>query len=147
MAAGSGIAWGGMQEFRALLQKMPTHLRDRAKDIVDHYTQITYSQVFISYPLGDSGNLRKGLKVEENITDAGVTNAVISTAHHSHLWEFGTVNRETEAGWKRGRMKSLKEQHRDGVIDIAIRNRKAMNRALVQMMVDDGFEVSGDLAF
>ena len=140
------VQWNGMQEFRALLRTMPTHLRDQARDIVDHYTQITYSQVRQAYPVGDTGNLRKGVVIAERLTDAGVFNVVISKSPHAHLWEFGTVNRETTKGWDRGRVRPARDLGREGLVAIAQRNRIAMNRALIAMMRDDGFVISGALS-
>jgi hypothetical protein len=140
------IQWGGMQEFRKLLHEMPSHLRDRAAEIADHYTQVTYSQTLLAYPLGDTGNLRRGLVVEERITNVGVFNAVVSKSKHAHLWEFGTVNRKTQEGWDRGRVRPARDLGREGLIPIAIRNRRAMNHAFMDMMVEEGFELSGVLS-
>lgn len=138
--------WEGIQDFRAILRNMPRHLRDRAKNIVDHYTQITYSQTLTAYPIGDTGNLRRGLTVQEHITDAGVFNSVLSKSSHAHLWEFGTVNRRTEAGWNRGRVIPARDLGRQGLTQIAQRNRIAMDRALMAMMVEEGFVLSGGLS-
>lgn len=141
-----GITWGGLQEFRALLKNLPRHLRDQARDIVDTATRTTHAQVYAAYPIGPGrygGALRRGLVIDEQTSDAGVFNAVISKSPHAHLWEFGTKDRRTEDNWKRGRVKPARERGIDGLIPTAIRNRKIMEQALIQMMTNEGFIVSG----
>ncbi len=140
------VHWDGLADFREMLRNMPTHLRDQAKGIVDHHAQITYSQTTVAYPLGGTGNLRKGLVVVDTESDAGVMYEVISKSSHAHLWEFGTVNRKTDDGWNRGRVRPAVDQGRQGLAPIAARNRIKMNRALIEMVRGEGFEVSGSLS-
>jgi hypothetical protein len=144
MSAAS-VQWAGMAEFRRLLRELPVALRDRAVDIVDNAAHTTESQLLQAYPLGDTGNLRGGVSVAETMQPVGVLERVTSKSPHAQLWEFGTKNRKTKQGWDRGRIRPARDLGQQGLVAIAVRNRRVMNNALIQMLIDEGFDVSGVL--
>lgn len=137
------VRWSGLEDFRLLLRQIPARLVGEAVHIVDNYTDATANQLLLNYPIGDTGNLRKGVKTDKHHDGSGIFNEVRSTSPHAHLYEFGTENRETEKGWKRGRVKPSRDKGRETLIGIAIRNRRRMETDLVAMMTRSGFKVSG----
>lgn len=133
------IKWEGLNELRTALRQLPVELSGDASEFVEHAAEITASSLRQSYPLGDTGNLRAGVKVSTERSQFGVKGVVKSTSPHSHLWEFGTQSRRTRQGWSRGRSP---EHRRDGLIPIAQRNRRQMYRQLVELVKRAGFQVS-----
>jgi hypothetical protein len=91
-----------------------------------------------TYPKGETANLRRGVKTTIEHGAFGVAGTVKSTSPHAHLWEFGTAVRHTARGWNRG-----KEQSHDGLVAIAVRERRRMYERLVALVRSAGFEVSG----
>jgi hypothetical protein len=139
----AGVQWSGLEDFRQILQNLPDRLTGEAVHIVDYWADATANQLLLNYPIGDTGNLRKGVRVNKlHEQGQGVYDEVKSSAPHAHLYEFGTQNRETEKGWKRGRVKPFSETGKETLIGIAIRNRRRMDDALVAMLTRDGFKVT-----
>jgi bacteriophage HK97-gp10 putative tail-component len=132
----------GLSELRAALRSLPADLAQNAAEFVDEATQHTASSLRQAYPLGETGKLRAGVQVSVTRTQFGVMGTVKSTSPHAHLWEFGTAVRQTRQGWNRGVSPS---HHRDGLIPIAVRNRKTLNGHLVGLVRQAWFEVSGVL--
>lgn len=128
----------GLAELRAALRHLPADLADDAGDIVEDTTDRTQTALVQTYPRGDTGNLRRGVKTTIEHGAFGVEGTVKSTSPHAHLWEFGTAVRHTARGWNRG-----KEQSHDGLVAIAVRERRRMNQRLVELVRSAGFEVSG----
>jgi Bacteriophage HK97-gp10, putative tail-component len=128
----------GLDEFRAGLRSLPTDLAHDGAGFVEDATEHTASSLIQSYPLGDTGNLRRGVTASVTRSAFGVLGQVKSTSAHAHLWEFGTEIRATRQGWNRGRSPS---HHRDGLIPIAVRNRKTMNGRLIDLVRKAGFVV------
>lgn len=131
----------GLDDFKAALRKLPTELRDEAADVVEHAAEVAASSLRQSYPRGDSGNLRAGVKVTHERSTFGVSSTVKSTSPHAHLWEFGSQIRKTRQGWNRGRSKEHKP---DGLVPIAQRERKRMRGPLADLVRKAGFEVTGE---
>jgi len=127
----------GLDEFKAMLQALPETLANEASEIVDHYAEITAASLRQLYPIGDRGNLRKGIKIKVERGRFAVGRTVRSSSAHAHLWEFGTQNRFTRRGWRRGR-----ELPHEGLVSIAIRNRKRMIADLIELVKRRPFEVT-----
>jgi len=131
----------GLKELREALQKLPEDLAAEGRQIVENHTEFTANSLAIAYPLGETGNLRKGIKTEYINSRFGTVGRVRSTSPHAHLWEFGTQDRRTREGWSRGRVTPRGKE--EGLVPISERWRKKMNQALVELVRRAGFEVSG----
>jgi hypothetical protein len=130
----------GLAELRAALRQLPADLVDDAAAIVEDTTDRAMTALLQSYPEGETGHLRRGVKktIEKGVF--GVEGLVKSTSPHAHLWEFGTVVRHTARGWNRGR---APRHYNEGLVGIATRERRRMNQGLVELVRSAGFEVSG----
>lgn len=62
------------------------------------------SVVSAQYPLGKTGKLRAGVRVQNDSLTDTIQLRVRSLAPHSHLVERGTAIRRTSRGWLRGAM-------------------------------------------
>jgi hypothetical protein len=133
------IEWTGLDELYAALRKLPADLAAEAVDLVDNTVEVTAASLIQSYPRGDTGNLRGGVKHSVTPSQFGVSGEVKSTSPHAHFWEFGTQNRKTSKGWNRGK---LKDQYNRGLVGIAIRERAKLNKQLVELVRKAGFEVT-----
>jgi hypothetical protein len=131
----------GLDELREALKQLPEDLAAEGQQIVENHTEFTANSLAIAYPIGDTGNLRKGIKTEYTHTRFGTVGRVRSTSPHAHLWEFGTQDRETREGWKRGQVTPRGKE--TGLVPISERWRKVMNRALVELVKRAGFQVTG----
>lgn len=130
----------GLTELRAALRQLPAELTDDAAAIVEDTTDRTETALVQTYPKGATGNLRRGVKKTVAKGSFGVQGTVKSTSPHAHLWEFGTAVRHTARGWNRGKAPS---HAREGLVAIAVRERRRMNQRLVDLVRSAGFEVSG----
>jgi hypothetical protein len=142
----------GLAELRTALLQLPDKIEQQANDEVKRTMNEAAAALIASYPVGtagrrykgtdvDPGGLRRGVKKRFRINRRGfATGTVRSTAQHAHLWEFGTVNRATQKGWNRGRMIT---QYNRGLVGIAQRERHEMEAALVALVRNHGFTVSG----
>lgn len=132
----------GLSELRAALRQLPAGLAKDGADRVEAATERARAALVRTYPHGDTGKLRAGVRSKIERSGVAVVGTVISSSPHAHLWEFGTQNRHTRQGWNRGRSPS---HHREGLVPIAQRERRAMNGELVDIVRQAGFEVSGVL--
>jgi len=133
------IVLEGFEDFKAMLAQLPDTLAEEAEAIVEHYAEITASSIRQAYPIGDTGKLRRGVKIQVLKRRFVAGRTVRSTSPAAHLWEFGTQNRVTRQGWRRGRMPAHKPE---GLVAIAVRNRRAMVEALIAMLQKQPFEVT-----
>jgi hypothetical protein len=136
------LTFEGMDGLREALKQLPADLAAEAAEHIDDTVEVTAASLVQSYPLGDTGNLRKGVKHTVAQSRDGAAGEVKSTSPHAHLWEFGTQNRKTTKGWNRGK---LKDQYNRGLVGIALRERKKLNAKLIELVRKAGFEVSGSL--
>jgi hypothetical protein len=136
------LEWTGLDELRSALMKLPEEFGHEGAEMIDDTTEVTAASLIQSYPLGDTGNLRKGVKHTVTRDRFGAVGQVKSTSPHSHLWEWGTQSRQTRKGWKRGKAPSHKP---DGLVPIAQRERRKLNIKLLELVRRAGFEISGTL--
>jgi hypothetical protein len=130
----------GLAEFREALRRLPEQLRAEGAEIVGDAAELTKASLIQAYPLGDTGKLRAGVRLVKAFTDYGAVAIVKSTAKHASIWEFGTAVRSTRQGWNRG----VSPSHAaEGLIPIAMRNRKHMYAQLGALLQRAGFEVHG----
>lgn len=132
----------GLSDLMAALRRLPADLAAEAAEEIDNTVEVTAAALVQSYPIGDTGNLRKGVKRSLRRDPFGASGEVKSTSPHSHLWEFGTQSRKTRKGWDRGKMD---DQYNHGLVGIALRERKKLNAKLIEIVKRAGFEVTGSL--
>lgn len=133
----------GLEELKAALRNLPAELRDEANTYVEAATNEAEAALLRSYPEGGTGNLRKGVKKTIEKSAFGVVGTVKSTSRHAHLWEYGTVDRNTKQGWYRGQEHSARERGMEGLSAIAPRVRRKLNEQLWQLVKRAGFDLSG----
>lgn len=132
----------GLDELKEALRQLPAELAAEAADAIDNTVEVTAASLVQSYPRGDTGNLRNGVKHSVIRSDFGAVGEVKSTSPHAHLWEFGTQNRTTRQGWNRGK---LEAQYNRGLVGISLRERKKLNEQLIGIVRKAGFVVTGSL--
>jgi len=129
----------GIDEELAALRALPDALDKEGETAVRATTELTASQLKTSYP---SAELKDGVRTRYLQGVPGVeVGRVESLDEHANLWEFGTQDRQTAQGWKRGRSPEHRQQ---GLVPLAIRNRRRMVERLVKVVQGIGFEVTGD---
>lgn len=123
------FSWNGLSGLRAQLSAMPGALADEAVPIIQTAAEQAAEKIKQAYPVVE-GNLRRGVKVRGLRREgAAVSIAVVSTAPHAHLYEYGTVRRANLKGANRGTMPA-----RPVVSAVAPRSRRTMDEALIAML-------------
>ena len=133
------LVWNGLSEFKAALRTLPEELTGEASRIVEGAANGAAADIKQAYTVVKTGNLRDGLIVTH--VDRGKYHAgavVKNLAKHSHLYEYGTEMRHTDAGWSRGRMPP-----KPTFVPRVIRARARMYEALADMLRRHGLTVSG----
>lgn len=135
------VQWTGLSEFKADLRNLPDELADEAGAIVLSHANEAERLIQGAYPLGPTGNLKRGVRMNmEHSGRAGAAAIVRSTAKHSHIFERGTRQRRTDAGANRGRMPEA--QPNQQMIPIVVRVRRRMNQQLIHMVQKHGLTVT-----
>ncbi len=128
----------GLEALKVALRTLPERLTQQAAGIVTNRAYSSAGKIVAGYPLGKTGNLRKGVKVEPvQVSGGGVIARVRSVAKHAHLFEYGTQARHTDEGWNRGVMPA---QH--VFVPVVVRERRQMIDELVAMVVREGIQVN-----
>lgn len=130
-----GMMLFGLGDFRDALKRLPVELQQEARAEIIRTTEGAAAELRAVYPVGDTGNLRRGVKTKLREKRGETTGTVLSTAPHAHLWEYGTVNRKTEKGWNRGRMPSNITR---GLIAIRMRKQRTLMYALRSILERGG---------
>lgn len=133
------VMWVGLQEFKAELRAMPATLTAEGDMITRRAAFGAADSVRIAYA---AHRLTGRLEDHVTITDLaharfGTGYVVRATAHHAHLFEWGTQARHTALGWDRGAA-------RPGNVFVPRmqRARAAMYRELAAMMRGHGLTVT-----
>jgi hypothetical protein len=136
----------GLNELQAALKAAPAALRRALVPDVNRLAASLAREVEGAYPMGPTGNLKKGVRVT-HVADEGtglLVARVATTARHSRIYENGTVPRKTHRGAKRGRMEPA-----NIFVPAAIRHRADLyalaERALATLQVP-GLENDGRAA-
>ena len=135
------LKWVGREDFLRALRSLPEDLKREAAVVVEAAAEDAKRQAYFAYPQ-KTGNLRRGLRVTYNAGRRFSREAILkSAAPHAHLYEFGTHGKErfTDSGVSRGVMPEAPEQH--AFIPIAIRVRRRMTKALIEIVRKAGFVV------
>jgi hypothetical protein len=118
----------GFRELRAELQEFPTGIRDESAPIMLRGARRAENAIRTAYPMGPTGNLKKGVKVLARLAEGiAVFFKVAATAPHTHLYEFGTV----------------KQPARPTFYPIANRERRAAVLEVAALVESKGLEVRG----
>src|SRR5262245_34330795 len=133
----------GLPQLQQQLERLPSDLADDADAVVHDITERTAQELVAVYPTGDTGNLRAGVRTRYRRSKGKTVGYVVSTSPHAHLWEYGTQVRKTREGWNRGRMPS---HTADGLVSIAMRNRRQLRNEISQQMRQQGLTVSGSVS-
>lgn len=134
----ASVAFVGLTELQTALLRLPEHLAEEAAEIVDDAAERAMASAFQGYARR-TGNLRRGLKKEQKfIGRYGAAVVVKNTAKHAWIYENGTQARHTRIGANRGVMPPG-----HAFIPAAERSRARMYRELSDMLVREGFLVSG----
>jgi hypothetical protein len=128
------IQWDGLAEVSRPLTNAPREIRVEAMDIVRDETEGAAAEIQQQYAV-QTGRLRNRVRTDYPSSDV-ITGAVISSAPHSHLYEFGTKVRRTGNGANRGSMPASPVTPA-----IAVRRRTRMVGRLAEMLRRKGFEV------
>jgi bacteriophage HK97-gp10 putative tail-component len=129
----------GLTELRAALRHLPAQLTAEADAIIRASADQAKREIQAAYPEGPTGNLKRGVTVQHNASKFFTSAIVRSRAKHAHLFEFGTRRRTSRRG-NRGAMPVAPEGQR--MIPIAIRIRRQMVTALIDLVRRAGFEVA-----
>lgn len=132
----------GLTEFQKALHNLPGDLAEEASVIVQAQADEAQRQIRAAYPEGPTGNLRRGVTKEQNVSRFTSRGIVRSRAKHAHLFEQQTPpkKRQTDKGYNRGTMRATPDNEK--MIPIAIRRRRAMKAALIDIVKRAGFQVT-----
>jgi len=127
-----------MAELRKALAELPNALKLEAGSRVVAAANQAQADLLARYPTGETGNLRRGLRVRAKPAGSrfGAAMEVRSTAHHAHLFEFGTKVRQTKKGANRGFMPAA-----DLFVPIMQRARIRLYLELEDVIREQGLEV------
>lgn len=139
------FTFDGLDEVRAALKSAPEALRRELVPEVNALVESLASEVTSAYPIGPTGNLRKGVRLTRVADAAGLlVGRVATTAPHSRIYEGGTVPRQNKRRANRGVMPAA-----NIFIPAAIRHRARLEevarRALAAFRIP-GFENDGEVA-
>lgn len=129
----------GVTELREQLRNLPAKLAAEAGWIVREAGGSAGAAIIDAYPVGPTGNLRKGVTVKTHRGPAGTAVIVRSIAPHAWLFENGSQARHTDLGVNRGAMPPGHV-----VIPIAIRVRRKMVADLIALVERQGLTVTGN---
>lgn len=127
----------GIEDEIRELQDLPEQLAGEGREIVWSAGANAKQEISEAYPATVKRELQKGMRVRFG-TDALHPNAVVeNTSHLANWFEYGTQERHTKLGYKRGRMPP-----RHVFVPIVMRTRRRMQDLLVELLVRHGFRVS-----
>ncbi len=135
------LTFAGMDQLRQALRKLPETLAQEAAVIVQAQAIEAKAQIQRAYPEGPTGNLRRGVTAEHNLSRAATYSLVKSRAKHAWMFEHGTAQRKTGTGANRGRMPEAQDNQK--MIPIIVRRRRVMMSALIDLVRKAGFQVEG----
>jgi hypothetical protein len=134
------VTWLGLDELRAALLHLPAELTQLATAIVESAADGAADEIRAAYPEGDTGNLKKGVRVrtEQGRGGSTVRRVVRSTAAHASIFETGTQTRQTKLGYNRGFMPGA-----NIFVPVVMRRRRDMQEDLIAVVEQAGIDVRG----
>jgi hypothetical protein len=140
------VSWRGLDAFQKQLRTIGPTLLEDADQILRDSATAAKADIVAAYPRGPLGNLKRGVKIL-NARGSSVRGVDLKqTAPHGHLYEYGTVVRETKAGAHRNRM-FAKQGFPDGrptFGPIAAHHQRLALLAVVQRIQAEGASVDGE---
>lgn len=137
MSSNNRIEYTGLTELKAALRSLPADLARLGNVIVSAHTQAAYDSIRALYP-EVTGTLKQRMRIDIEQSAFGTIGRVRSTAPHAWLYENGSQTRQTALGYNRGAMPP-----NNVFIPEAIRKRRAMVQQLIQLVNDQGLQVTG----
>jgi hypothetical protein len=131
-----GLSWDGLDELRALLKGMPIVLGPEVKARANAHASAAATTLRAAYPEGLTGNLRRGVRIDQVAARGGSATVLVSAAPHAWIFERGTVARFTKPGWRRGKMPAS-----NTFASVVGPARRRLIDDLVALLVSRGFEV------
>jgi Bacteriophage HK97-gp10, putative tail-component len=132
------LIFEGLDELRAALRNLPTHLAAEASRPVQGAANAAAASIKAGYPVR-TGKLRDHLIVETIDAPFQAGALVKNTARHAAIFEYGTQARHTAIGANRG---SMPPGH--VFIPAIVRARRRMYEDLKGLLERNGLQVSGD---
>ena len=133
------INFEGLNELREGLSRLPQELAAKAATVVQQTAEQVGQEVQANYPT-HTGNLKRGVRVTVDGSNVSTRGIVRSASPHAHLFEYGTVRRQTRTGANRGVMPKAPDDERVG--PRASRARRRMVDRLVAIVEEAGLTVS-----
>ena len=133
-----GVPYAGFDEIRAMLAALPLELNREVRRAVERATESTARDLKTVYPGTD---MQRYIRTSYQKTSGavGLVGTVYSGSILAHLWEWGTADRYTQAGWFRG----AEPAHPDrGLITLARRYRKQLHADVADILEQAGFTVT-----
>lgn len=130
------LKWIGLKELREALTHLPEELTDLSVGIVAGAAEAAAAEIKAAYPEGDTGNLRKGVRVKNEDGRLTVRRVVRSAAPHATLFETGTVVRSNKRGQNRGFMPGA-----NIFVPVVMRHRREQDEDLVAVVEQAGLDV------
>ena len=130
------VTWIGLDELKAALKRLPAELTELAEPIITVAADNAAAEIKSAYPEGETGNLKRGVRVRKKSTRTGVAREVASTAPHAVIFEMGTQTRQTALGYNRGFMPGA-----NIFVPIVEKKRREMFEDLVALVEEAGLDV------
>jgi hypothetical protein len=132
------LVFEGLDELRAALRNLPTHLAAEASRPVMAAANAAAATIKAGYPVR-TGKLRDGLTVETIDAPFQAGAIVKNRARHAAIFEYGTQARHTAIGANRGAMPPGHV-----FVPAIVRNRRRMYEELKGLLERNGLQVTGD---
>jgi Bacteriophage HK97-gp10, putative tail-component len=130
------LSWIGLDELKAFLRNLPVELTEVAVAIVSEAADSAAAEIKAAYPEGDTGNLRRGVRVASKSFRFGVYRQVRSTAPHAYIFETGTQVRQNKQQQNRGFMPGA-----NIFVPVVQRKRREMYDDLALIIAERGLSV------
>jgi len=134
----ANLTWFGLLELKDNLFRLPAELTQLAVAIVEEAADGAAAEIKAAYPEGETGNLRKGVRVSSAgaRTSHTVRRVVRTNAPHAALFETGTQTRLTKLGYNRGFMPGA-----NIFVPVVQRRRRDMVEDLIAIVEQAGLDV------
>jgi hypothetical protein len=99
-----GLSWDGLDELRQVLGRMPAVLQPEVQARAFAHAGAAATTLRAAYPEGPTGNLRRGVRLDQRAARGGGSATVlVSAAPHAWIYERGTKPREGRGGSATGK--------------------------------------------
>ena len=119
-----GLSWDGLDALRAMLKGMPMILAPQVKALANAHAGAAASTLRAAYPIGPTGNLRAGVRLDQRAAKGGSATVLVSAAPHAWIFERGTVR--GAGGNQSGRQRGNRSNR--GFMKASMRSRRSSAR-------------------